>query len=193
MEHPSLRQKASKVRTFGPPLQRLVDDMLETMRDEPGIGLAANQIGVPQRVIVVELPKDEEDPQSGRTYAVVNPKIARSSREQEEMEEGCLSVPGLVGDVYRSVEITVKGQDLRGKKIRIKARDMLARVFQHEMDHLDGILFIDRIDDPSKIRRYVPAEEVEGAETQEQDEASGREVQPPAEGAPDSTAATDGE
>jgi peptide deformylase len=159
MEHPSLRQKASKVRTFGPPLQRLVDDMLETMRDEPGIGLAANQIGVPQRVIVVELPKDEEDPQSGRTYAVVNPKLARASREQDEMEEGCLSVPGLVGDVWRSVEITVKGQDLQGKKIRIKARDMLARVFQHEMDHLDGIVFIDRIDDPGKIRRYVPPED----------------------------------
>jgi len=168
MEHPSLRQKASKVRTFGPRLQRLVDDMLETMRDEPGIGLAANQIGVLQRVIVVDLPEDEEDPQSGRTYAVANPKIARAGSEQEEMEEGCLSVPGLVGDVWRSVEITIKGQDLQGKKIRIKARDMLARVFQHEIDHLDGTLFIDHIDDPAKIRRIV---RVEDAETEEQREA----------------------
>jgi peptide deformylase len=168
MEHPTLRQKARKVRTFGPPLERLVEDMLETMRDEPGIGLAANQIGVPQRVIVVELPKDEEDPQSGRTYAVVNPKIARASREQEEMEEGCLSVPGLVGDVWRSKEVTVKGQDVQGKRIRIKARDLLARVFQHEIDHLNGVLFIDRIDDPEKIRPIVLPEE---AETEEQQEA----------------------
>ena len=178
MEHPSLRQQASKVRTFGPALQRLADDMLETMRDEPGIGLAANQIGVSQRVIVVELTKDEDDPQSGLTYVVVNPKIARAGREQEEMEEGCLSVPGVVGDVWREVEITVKGQDLQGKKIRIKARDMLARVFQHEMDHLDGILFIDRIDDPAKIRRYV---RVEDAETEEQREAVAGLEQPSAD------------
>ncbi|HUW10326.1 MAG TPA: peptide deformylase [Anaerolineae bacterium] len=178
MEHPSLRQQAGKVRTFGPALQRLADDMLETMRDEPGIGLAANQIGVSQRVIVVELTKDEDDPQSGRTYVVVNPKIARSGREQEEMEEGCLSVPGVVGDVWREVEITVKGQDLQGKKIRIKARDMLARVFQHEMDHLDGIVFIDRIDDPAKIRRYV---RVEDAETEEQREAVAGLEQPSAD------------
>jgi len=178
MEHPSLRQQASKVRTFGPALQRLADDMLETMRDEPGIGLAANQIGVSQRVIVVELTKDEDDPQSGLTYVVVNPKIARAGREQEEMEEGCLSVPGVVGDVWREVEITVKGQDLQGKKIRIKARDMLARVFQHEMDHLDGIVFIDRIDDPAKIRRYV---RVEDAETEEQREAVAGLEQPSAD------------
>jgi len=164
MEHPALRQKARKVRTFGPALERLVDDMLDTMRDEPGIGLAANQIGVLQRVIVVELPHDEEDPQSGRTYAVVNPKIARASREQEEMEEACLSVPGLIGDVWRSLEVTVKGQDVKGKKIRIKARDFLARVFQHEIDHLDGVLFIDRVDSPDKIRRIVRAEDVQAEE-----------------------------
>jgi peptide deformylase len=168
MEHPALRQKARKVRTFGPPLQRLVEDMLDTMRDEPGIGLAANQMGVSQRVIVVELPEDEEDPQSGRTYVLVNPKIARSSREQIEMEEGCLSVPGLVGDVWRSVEVTVKGQDVKGKQIRIKARDLLARVFQHEIDHLNGMVFIDRIDSPDKIRRIVRPED---AETEEQQEA----------------------
>jgi peptide deformylase len=161
MEHPALRQKAKKVRTFGPALERLVDDMLATMRDEPGAGLAANQIGVLQRVIVVELPKDEEDPQSGRTYAVVNPKIARASREEEEMAEGCLSVPGLIGEVWRSVEVTVRGQNLKGKPIRIKARGFLARAFQHEIDHLDGVLFIDRVDGPDKIHRIVPAEDLE--------------------------------
>jgi len=171
MEHPVLRQKAKKVRTFGPPLQRLVDDMLETMRAAPGIGLAANQIGVLQRVIVVELPREEgEDSRSDKVYAVINPKIVKASREQAEMEEGCLSVPGLVGDVWRAVEITVKGQDVKGKPIRIKARDLLARVLQHEIDHLNGILFIDRVESPDKIRRIVLPEE---AETEEEREAVG--------------------
>ena len=169
MEHPALRQKAKKARTFGPPLQRLVDDMRETMRSAPGIGLAANQVGVLQRVIVVELPENEEDPQSGKTYAVINPKIVRDSREQVEMEEGCLSVPGLVGDVWRATQVTVKGQDVKGKPIRIKARDLLARVFQHEIDHLNGVLYIDRIESPDKIRRLVRPEE---AETEEEREAA---------------------
>lgn len=170
LEQPQLRQKSKKVQTFGPPLQRLVDDMLDTMHDEPGIGLAANQIGVMQRLIVVELPEDEEDPQSGRAYAVANPKIVRASRETEEMEEGCLSVPGLVGDVWRSTAITVAGQDVHGKRLRIKARDMLARVFQHEIDHLDGTLFIDRVDDPSRIRPVTPPQEAEPDEAQQPQE-----------------------
>ena len=164
LEHPALRQKARKVKQFGPKLEQLVDDMLETMKAEPGIGLAANQIGVPQRLIVVELPEDEEDPQSGKTFAVANPKIIKASRDMEEMEEGCLSVPGLVGDVWRSTEIVVKGQDLKGKTMRVKARDMLARVFQHEIDHLDAILFIDRVESPDKIRPIVPREAVETPE-----------------------------
>lgn len=163
MEHPALREKSKRVRVFGPPLQQLIDDMLETMRDEPGIGLAANQVGVLQRVIVVELPEDEEDPQSGKTYAVVNPKITKFGREEEIMEEGCLSVPGLVGDVWRSTEVVVTGQDTLGKRLRVKARGMLARVFQHEIDHIDGVLFIDHIDDPANIRSIVkPEEEVAG-------------------------------
>jgi len=168
MEHPALRQKAKKVRTFGPALQKLVDDMLETMRAAPGIGLAANQVGVLQRVIVVELPQEDENPQSGKPYVVINPKIVKASREQVEMEEGCLSVPGLVGDVWRAVEVTVKGRDVKGRPIRIKARDLLARVFQHEIDHLNGILFIDRVESPDKIRRIVRPEE---AETEEEREA----------------------
>jgi peptide deformylase len=172
LEQPQLRQKSKKVQTFGPPLQRLMDDMLDTMHDEPGIGLAANQVGVMQRVIVVELPKDEEDPQSGRTHAVANPKIVKAGREMEEMEEGCLSVPGLVGDVWRATAITVAGQDVQGKRLRIKARDMLARVFQHEIDHLDGTLFIDRVDDPSKIRPVAPPLEAEPEELQEPQEAA---------------------
>jgi peptide deformylase len=161
LEHPALRQKTRKTKVFGPKLQQLVDDMLETMRAEPGIGLAANQIGIPQRVIVVELPEDDEDPQSGKTFAIANPKIIKASREMEEMEEGCLSVPGLVGEVWRSTEIVVKGQDVQGKPLRVKARDMLARVLQHEIDHLEGILYIDRVESPDKIRPIGPRESVE--------------------------------
>jgi len=173
LEQPPLRQKSKKVQTFGPPLQRLADDMLETMHDEPGIGLAANQIGVIQRLVVVELPKDEDDPQSGRAYVVANPKIVKTSREMEEMEEGCLSVPGLLGDVWRSTAITVTGQDVNGKRLRIKAHDMLARVFQHEIDHLDGVLFIDRVDDPSKIRPITRPVEAQAAEPEEAHEPQG--------------------
>lgn len=157
LENPLLRQKAKRVKVFGEALRRLVDDMVETMRAAPGIGLAAPQVGVLERVIVAELPKDEEDPQSGKLFVVVNPEAVKASAEEEEGEEGCLSIPGYVGDVRRARWITVKGQDVKGREVRIKAYGMLARVFQHEMDHLDGILFIDRVDSPDKIRQVQPA------------------------------------
>src|SRR5438105_4895496 len=139
-----LRQRAKRVKKFGPELAHLIDDMIETMRVAPGVGLAAPQVGVPERVFVAELPLDEEDPQSGKVYEVVNPEIVRAKPEEEEGVEGCLSIPGYEGDVWRSTQIIVKGQDRHGKEIRIKAFDFLARVFQHEIDHLDGLLFIDR-------------------------------------------------
>lgn len=153
---PILRQKARRVRTFGENLRRLVEDMVETMQDAPGVGLAAPQVNVSERLIVVELPEDEEDPQSGHLHVVVNPEIIKASREEEEDTEGCLSIPGYVGDVKRSLHIVVKGQDVSGKAIRIKAHDFLARVFLHEIDHLDGVLFIDRVDSPENIRKIEP-------------------------------------
>ncbi len=150
-----LRQKAKKVRRFGPELEKLAQDMIETMREAHGIGLAAPQVGLAIRMFVAELPEDEEDPQSGRVYVLVNPKIIKASREEVEAEEGCLSIPGIYGDVWRAEEVVVRAQDTSGKEFRIRARGLLARVFQHEIDHLDGVLFPDRMEDPTNLRRYV--------------------------------------
>jgi peptide deformylase len=133
--------------------------MVETMHAVHGLGLAAPQIGVSQRVIVIQLPEDEEDPQSGKLYVLCNPEIVKTAGEGEESEEGCLSVPGFAGDVRRAAVVTVKGLDRHGEKIRIKAEGLLARAFQHEIDHINGVLYIDRVDSPEKIRRIVPVEE----------------------------------
>jgi len=157
-DNPILRQKSKKVKRFGQALQNLIDDMVETMHATHGLGLAAPQIGVSQQVIVIQLPENEEDPQSGKLYVLCNPEILRTTGE-EESEEGCLSVPGFVGDVRRAAVVTVKGLDRHGKKTRIKAEGLLARAFQHEIDHVNGALFIERVDSPEKIRRIVPVEE----------------------------------
>jgi peptide deformylase len=159
--HPTLRQKARKVTNFGPELKQLIDDMAETMRAAPGVGLAAPQVDVSERVIVVELPADEEEGTPAEFYAFVNPEIVKSSHEVEDNEEGCLSIPGYVGEVPRHTMVVVRGLDVRGKPQRVRARDYLARIFQHEIDHLDGVLFIDRVEDPSKIRKLAPEEVAE--------------------------------
>jgi peptide deformylase len=154
---PVLRQKARRVRDFDGKLHALLDDMRETLLAAPGVGLAAPQVGVSQRVIVVRLPDDEESveeygEQAGVWYEVVNPEIIRSSREKVNGVEACLSIPGYFGRVERHVEIVVRGQDRNGKELRIRARDWLARVFQHEIDHLDGILYIDRASEVWEVR-----------------------------------------
>jgi peptide deformylase len=160
--HPTLRRKARKVTKFGPELRQLIEDMIETMHQAPGVGLAASQVNVPDRVIVVELPADEEEGTPAELHAFVNPEIVKASREVEEGNEGCLSVPGYVGDVPRHTMVVVRGQDVYGKPQRIRAHDYLARILQHEIDHLDGILFIDRVTDPSKIHE-ITTEEAESA------------------------------
>ncbi len=148
--NPILRRKARKVTRFDDPkLQKLVDDMVETMLEAPGVGLAAPQVAESQRVIVVRLSDDEESREeygddAGVLHIVMNPEIVRESKEMVEGVEACLSIPGYYGTVDRHVEVTVRGQDRNGKPVRIKARNWLARVFQHEIDHLDGVLFIDR-------------------------------------------------
>lgn len=143
---PVLRRKARKVTEFTPELQALIDDMVETMRVAPGVGLAAPQVDVSLRVIVVEY-GDEEDPEApARLYVVVNPEITRLSPDKEAGAEGCLSIPGFAGNVERPLEAVVKGLNRHGKPQRIKASGWLARIFQHEIDHLDGVLFIDRAD-----------------------------------------------
>ncbi len=158
--HPILRQKARKVTRFGPEVQQLINDMLETMRQAPGVGLAAPQVNVAERVIVVELPADEEEGTPAELYAFVNPEIVKTSHEVEEDQEGCLSIPGYVADVPRHTMVIVRGYDAHGKPQRVRAYDYLARVLQHEIDHLEGVLFIDRVADPSKIRPVTAEETV---------------------------------
>lgn len=143
---PVLRRKARKVTDFGPELQQLVDDMIETMRQAPGVGLAAPQVNVSQRVIVVEYGEEDEEGEQKtppKLYALVNPQIARISKEREVGTEGCLSIPGIIGDVDRPVGIVLRGQNRHGQPVRLKADGWLARIFQHEIDHLEGVLFTD--------------------------------------------------
>ncbi len=139
-----LRKKARKISDFGAGFQTFVDDMIETMRAAPGVGLAATQVDVSQRLIVVEYGEEEDEEAPQKLYIVANPEIVRFSEEKVLGIEACLSIPGFAGDVFRSLEIIVRGQNRRGKPVKIKAQGWLARIFQHEIDHLDGILFIDR-------------------------------------------------
>ncbi|HIE39125.1 MAG TPA: peptide deformylase [Anaerolineales bacterium] len=143
-DNPILRRKSHRVPRVTGETRQLIEDMFETMRAAQGVGLAAVQIGIPMRVIVIEIPEDLEDPDAGRRLALINPELARVSNEMEEGIEGCLSVPGWMGEVSRHLGVTVKGLDPRGKKVRVRARGYLARVLQHEIDHLNGVLFIDR-------------------------------------------------
>jgi len=147
-----LRRKADRVPKVDKPLARLLDDMVETMRQAPGVGLAAPQVGVAERVIVVEYYEHEEDeenedeqtPAPKRLYTLVNPEITRASKEMEVGAEGCLSIPGVMGDVERHLAITVKAQNRRGQPVTLRLKDWTARIFQHEIDHLNGVLFTDR-------------------------------------------------
>jgi len=145
---PVLRQKASPVESFDEPLAQLVGDMFETMHAYRGVGLAGNQVGVPQRVLVVELPGPQEGDAPLR-LALVNPKLSEASGQQVE-EEGCLSIPGIYEDIKRALKVRVRAQDLQGQPLDFVAEGYLARVVQHEVDHLDGVLFLDRL---SPLRR----------------------------------------
>jgi peptide deformylase len=146
--NPTLRARAKKVRSITPEIEVLIDDMIETMRAAPGIGLAAPQVDVSSRVIVIEYSEQSEDPdivpEPPKLYVVVNPEIVRKSPKTVFGNEACLSIPGYFGEVERSESVTVKGLRRDGKHFRIKAKGWLARIFQHEIDHLDGVLFIDR-------------------------------------------------
>jgi peptide deformylase len=141
---PVLRRKAHKVIDFDKDLQVLIDDMVETLREAPGVGLAAPQIGISKRLIVVEYGDDEDEKVAKKLYVVINPEIIKPSEEMEEGIEGCLSVPNLVGVVDRHIDLIIKGFNRMGKPTKIKAHGWLARIFQHEIDHLDGIIYTDR-------------------------------------------------
>ena len=166
-EHPVLRQKAKKIKRVDASTHKLIDDMFDSMHEARGLGLAAPQIGVSLRVLIVEMPADDTDDTvealpdnkrkvsySGEKYALVNPEIVKSEGEQFG-EEGCLSIPGYVGMVRRAMKVTVKGLDRKGKEVKVKSEGLLARALQHEIDHLDGVLFTDRLEKPEHLLRLT--------------------------------------
>jgi peptide deformylase len=150
-----LRRKAKRVSIIDDSIQKLIDDMVETMQQANGVGLAAPQIGVSLRVVVLQMPDDEP-------MAIINPEIVKRSGERE-LTEGCLSIPGYSGEVKRSVSVTVKGQDRHGKAIRLKATGLLAQALEHELNHLDGILYVDHVEGQEKLHK---------AESETQDEVA---------------------
>ena len=161
---PVLRRKARPVSSFDKDLQTLIDDMIETMREAPGVGLAAPQVGVSERLIVVEYaePPEEGDEQEEqeevkpKLYVMVNPEIVKTSEEKVLGVEGCLSIPGLVGEVERFTTVQIKGLNRRGQPMKVKAEGWLARIFQHEIDHVNGVVFPDRA---TKVWKPAPDEE----------------------------------
>jgi len=147
---PVLRRKAHPITKFDDNLKTLIGDMIDTMRDAPGVGLAAPQVGISDRLIVVEYAEEEEveegeEPKEvkPKLYVMINPEIVKFSEEKELGVEGCLSIPGLVGEVERFTTIHLKGLNRRGQPMKLKAEGWLARIFQHEVDHLNGVVFPD--------------------------------------------------
>ncbi len=158
---PVLREKAKKVKKVDAAIQKLIDDMVDTMRSAPGVGLAAPQVGVSLRVVVIETPDEG-------LMALINPEVVKTTGKRQVME-GCLSVPGYQAEITRSRQVTVKALDRDGKEIRLKAVDtLLAQALEHEIDHINGILYIDYLtsaDELIPVRRSVDdGEEPEEAE-----------------------------
>lgn len=161
LPHPTLKRKAHKINDFGKDFQQLVDDMIETMRAEPGVGLAAPQVNQSLRLIVVEYTEDDEvEEAEPRLFVVANPELSFMSPQTIKGIEGCLSVPNLLGDVERSLDVIVEGQDRKGRKTEIKASGWLARIFQHEIDHVNGILYVDRAETLYQPDEITPDERV---------------------------------
>ena len=138
---PVLRQCTKEVASLDGELQQLIDDMVETMYAAPGVGLAANQVGSPHRLFVAN-PSDDRDP--SKLLVVINPEVVESDGELTN-EEGCLSIPDYREEVRRARRVLLRGLDRQGKPIEVEGRDLLARIFQHEMDHLNGLFFVDRL------------------------------------------------
>jgi peptide deformylase len=168
---PVLRRKAKAVTKFDKELQILIDDMIETMRDAPGVGLAAPQVGISERLAVIEYAEEDDDEEEFATegvevtpkpskpkqlYVLINPEIVKASEEKVMGIEGCLSIPGLLGEVERHEALQVKTLNRHGKPVKLKVDGWLARIFQHEIDHLNGVVFTDLTD-----RVWRPTEPVE--------------------------------
>jgi peptide deformylase len=139
---PVLKTRASPVESFDGSLSNLAEDMLATMREHEGVGLAANQVGRLKRILVAALEEGE--------FVLVNPVVEEAAETTEKELEGCLSIPGIQVEVERPTAITVSGQDASGSPLKIEASGLLARILQHEIDHLDGVLILDRTDRESR-------------------------------------------
>lgn len=148
---PRLKEKAKPIEKVDDDIRQLMDDMLETMYDAPGIGLAATQVGVPKRVIVVDV-ADTKEGEAPNPIKLANPEIVKTSKEEAVFEEGCLSVPSYYEEVSRPETCTIKGLNEKGEEVTIEAEGLLATCLQHEIDHLDGMLFIDHI---SRLKRNM--------------------------------------
>jgi peptide deformylase len=144
---PVLRQKARKVSKIDSSVQKLIDDMIDTMRAAPGVGLAAPQVGVSLRIAVIEVPGSE-------VMVLINPEVIKREGERP-VQEGCLSVPGYHGEIKRSVRVKVKAQDRQGRNIRLKGEGLLAQVLEHEIDHISGVLYIDHVERWGKLWKAV--------------------------------------
>lgn len=155
MDNPVLHRKAKKVRKIDGSIQKLIDDMIDTMHDIEGVGLAAPQVGIPLQVVVIQMP-DEED-----VITLINPEIVKTSEETEMMTEGCLSLPGYRGEVKRSTSATVRAHDREGKLIRIKGEGLMAQALQHEVDHINGIVFVDHLENMDKLEKTGEEDEEE--------------------------------
>ncbi len=172
-----LRQPAEEVTRFDDELQQLIDDMIETMRDAPGVGLAAPQIGRPLKLTVIEtladLDEDGSEIEGSRElYVIVNPEIVWTSRTSLDGIEGCLSIPGYLGEVERYESIRMRAQDRHGKKIKLRLQGWTARIFQHEIDHLHGVLYIDKLTDPTHFWTEEAFEEMQKAKEEESETAA---------------------
>ncbi len=148
---PVLRRRARKVAALDPKIQKLIDDMLETTPAALGVGLAAPQVGVSLRLVVITIPGEEP-------LVLINPEVIKKTG-QREVEEGCLSVPGYRGKVKRSQTVTVKGRDRRWKERRVKGTDLLGQVLEHEIEHLDGVLYVDHVEKPEDLYSIEPGED----------------------------------
>ena len=148
---PVLRKKAKKVTRIDSPILQLIDDMIDTLKAVSGVGLAAPQIGESLKIAVIQLPEQE-------VIVLINPEVVKRGGERE-LTEACLSVPGYYGEIKRSMWVKVKAQDRKGKEFRLRGEGLLAQALEHEIDHLNGKLYIDHLESPEKLQKVMPQQE----------------------------------
>jgi peptide deformylase len=152
---PVLRQKAKRVKSIDKAIEKLVADMRETVMAANGVGLAAPQVGVSLRVFVLRIPKKDE---RNEEYCLINPEVVRRKGERV-LKEGCLSIPGYIGEITRSEQVRVRGTDPSGKEVKLRAEGLLAQAIEHEIDHLNGVLYVDHLESQDKLQKVEPEKE----------------------------------